>query len=58
MKLSLFVFALLLAVSAYVVFEAVRPELLLAGTVTVDVVEGKGTKYVVPGGATLPWPTS
>lgn len=48
--LSLFAYLLAVVFSAFVIFEVCRPDLLLVGNVTIDVLDGKGTRYQAPGG--------
>lgn len=48
--LSLFAYLLAVLLSVFIVFEVCRPDLLLVGNVTVDVLESKGIRYEAAGG--------
>lgn len=47
---SVLAYVLALVLSAFVTFEFCRPDLLLVGNVTIDVLESKGSRYEAPGG--------
>eukprot|EP00892_Ulva_mutabilis_P005345 jgi/Ulvmu1/3182/UM015_0223.1 len=48
---SLFTYLVPVFLATFVVFEICRPDLLLVGNVTIDVLDGKGSRYEAPGGA-------
>lgn len=48
--ISFFAYLLAITLCTFILFEVFRPDLLLVGNVTIDVLETKGSRYEAPGG--------